>query len=79
MMSGKKGQNRKSSRKSKSNFPGQNSKGTHINISGAGLLKHSPNKRNAIKLLEFLSDKAQKHIVNNTLSILFLRMLIHTH
>ena len=68
MMSGKKGTGqKKAAEKVSPIFPGQNSKGTHINISGAGLLKHSPNKRNAIKLLEFfLSDKAQKHIVNNT-------------
>ena len=31
-----------------------------MNISGGGILKHAPNKANAIKLLEFLSgDKAQ--------------------
>ena len=68
MMSGKKGtEQKKAAEKVSPIFPGQNSKGTHINISGAGLLKHSPNKKNAIKLLEFfLSDKAQKHIVNNT-------------
>ncbi len=34
--------------------------GTHVNISGAAIAKHSPNKANAIKLLAFLvSDKAQ--------------------
>ncbi|NLY63739.1 MAG: Fe(3+) ABC transporter substrate-binding protein [Alcaligenaceae bacterium] len=34
--------------------------GTHVNITGAALAKHSPNKENAIKLLEFLvSEKAQ--------------------
>lgn len=34
--------------------------GTHVNISGAALAKHSPNKDNAIQLLEYLvSDKAQ--------------------
>ena len=38
-----------------------------MNISGGGILKHAPNKANAIKLLEFLLTKeAQKHIVNNT-------------
>ena len=38
-----------------------------MNISGAGLLKFSPNKNNAIKLINFLLTKeAQKHIVNNT-------------
>ena len=41
-------------------FPNQETRGTHINISGAGVVKHSKNKENAIKLLEFLaSPKAQ--------------------
>ncbi len=35
--------------------------GTHVNISGASVAKNSPNRANAIKLLEFLvSDEAQK-------------------
>jgi len=38
-------------------FPNQDNRGTHINISGAGLLKYAPNKDNAIKLLEFLLSK----------------------
>ncbi len=34
--------------------------GTHVNISGAAIAKYSPNKANAIKLLEFLvSEEAQ--------------------
>ena len=38
-----------------------------MNISGGGILKHAPNKKNAIKLLEFLvTPEAQKHIVDNT-------------
>lgn len=44
-------------------FPdqGANERGTHINISGAGVVKHSKNKNNAVKFLEFLvSPKAQK-------------------
>ena len=42
-------------------------RGTHMNISGGGILKNAPNKANAIKLLEFLvTSEAQKHIVNNT-------------
>ena len=41
-------------------FPNQNDRGTHINISGAGVAKYSKNKENAVKLLEFLvSPKAQ--------------------
>lgn len=42
-------------------FPNQNGRGTHINISGAGVTRHSARKENAVKLLEFLSDDlAQK-------------------
>lgn len=42
-------------------FPNQNDRGTHINISGAGVVKHSKNRENAIKFIEFLSSKkAQK-------------------
>ena len=41
-------------------FPNQDDRGTHINISGAGVTKYAPNKENAIKLIEFLtSEKIQ--------------------
>lgn len=36
-------------------FPNQEDRGTHVNISGAGILKTSPNKEAAIQFLEFLS------------------------
>jgi len=36
-------------------FPNQETTGTHVNVSGAGVVKTSKNKDNAIKLLEFLS------------------------
>ncbi len=38
-------------------FPNQGRTGTHINISGIGLTKHSKNKENAIKLIEYLTDQ----------------------
>lgn len=42
------------------NFPA-GKHGTHVNISGVALAKHSPNKENAVKLVEYLSgEKAQK-------------------
>ncbi len=42
-------------------FPNQGDRGTHVNISGAAVLKFSKNKENAVKLLEYLvSDSAQK-------------------
>lgn len=37
-------------------FPNQDTTGTHVNVSGAGILKGSKNKENAVKLLEFLSS-----------------------
>ena len=41
-------------------FPNQGDRGTHVNISGAGILKAAPNRENAIKLLEYLvSPEAQ--------------------
>ena len=33
-------------------FPNQNDRGTHVNISGAGVLKNAPNKESAVKFLE---------------------------
>jgi len=68
MLSGKKGEEqKKAAKKILPYFPNQKERGTHMNISGAGILKYAPNKKNAIKLLEFLLTKdSQTHIVNNT-------------
>ena len=68
MLSGKKGPEQQvAAKKVLPFFPNQGDRGTHMNISGGGVLKHAPNKANAIKLLEFLLTKeAQEHIVNNT-------------
>jgi len=68
MLSGSKGpEQQAAAKKIKPFFPNQMGRGTHMNISGAGILKHAPNKKNAIKLLEFLvTTEAQEHIVNNT-------------
>ena len=42
-------------------FPNQADRGTHINVSGAGVTRHAPNRANAVRLLEFLvSDEAQR-------------------
>eukprot|EP01029_Cantina_marsupialis_P020467 TRINITY_DN4797_c0_g1_i2.p1 TRINITY_DN4797_c0_g1~~TRINITY_DN4797_c0_g1_i2.p1 ORF type:complete len:336 (+),score=74.82 TRINITY_DN4797_c0_g1_i2:46-1053(+) len=42
-------------------FPKFENGGTHINISGGGVIKTAPNKENAIKFLEFMASKdAQK-------------------
>lgn len=44
-------------------FPNQaeGERGTHVNVSGAGVTAHAPNRENAIRLLEFLaSEEAQQ-------------------
>ena len=42
-------------------FPNAADRGSHVNISGMALAKNSPNKANALKLMEFLaSEEAQK-------------------
>ncbi len=48
-------------------FPNQADRGTHVNVSGAGVVKHAKNRGNAVRLLEFLSDEfAQKlYAANN--------------
>jgi len=46
-------------------LPNQGNRGTHVNISGAGVLKHAPNKEAAILFLEYLaSDEAQNYFAN---------------
>ncbi|WP_332672525.1 Fe(3+) ABC transporter substrate-binding protein [Aromatoleum sp.] len=46
-------------------WPNQKTWGTHINVSGAGMLKNAPNKGAAVKFLEYLaSDDAQKYFAN---------------
>lgn len=43
------------------NFPNQQDRGSHINVSGAVITRHAPNKAAAEKLLTFLSgEKAQQ-------------------
>lgn len=46
-------------------WPNQTTTGTHINVSGAGMLKNSPHKGAAVKFLEYLaSDQAQRHFAD---------------
>ena len=50
-------------------FPnqGNNERGTHINISGFAMTKNASNKKNAMKLLEYLTGvEAQNTYVNNS-------------
>jgi iron(III) transport system substrate-binding protein len=46
-------------------FPNQNDRGTHINISGAGVTTHAPNKDNAVKLIEYLSGTTAQEFLAN--------------
>ena len=46
-------------------WPNQSTFGTHINISGGGMLKSAPHKEAAVKFLEYLSsDEAQAYFAN---------------
>ena len=46
-------------------FPNQSSWGTHVNISGAGVMKNAPNREAAIQFLEYLaSDDAQRYFAD---------------
>ena len=42
--------------------PGTAGRGAHVNISGAGVAKHSKNRANAIRLIEFLASKQAQEI-----------------
>lgn len=44
------------------NFPNQADRGAHVNVSGAVIAKHSPNKANAQKLLNFLTSKTAQSL-----------------
>lgn len=49
-------------------FPNNGGHGTHVNVSGGGVIKHAKNEANAIKLLEFLSsDEAQRVFAENNM------------
>lgn len=46
-------------------FPDQAGAGTHVNISGAGVVKTAPNRANAIRFLEYLTEeKAQRYFAD---------------
>lgn len=46
-------------------FPNQATTGTHVNISGAGVIRTAPNRDNAIRFLEYLTtDAAQKYFAD---------------
>jgi iron(III) transport system substrate-binding protein len=43
-------------------FPNQEGRGAHINISGGGVAKHSRNKEEAIRFLEFLTSREAQNL-----------------
>ncbi len=47
-------------------FPNQENRGTHINISAAGVTRHAPNKENAVRFLEFLSGEQAQEVFAGT-------------
>ena len=46
-------------------FPNQKDRGTHINVSGAGITASSKYKKDAIKFLEFLTMKRAQQVFGN--------------
>jgi iron(III) transport system substrate-binding protein len=46
-------------------FPNQSSWGTHVNVSGAGVMKNAPHRDAAVRFLEYLaSDEAQRYFAD---------------
>ena len=46
-------------------LPNQKDRGTHVNISGAGVMRHAPNREAAVLFLEYLAgDEAQNYFAN---------------
>ena len=43
-------------------FPNQKGRGTHINVSGAGVIKSAKNKENAVKFIEYLSSAEAQEV-----------------
>lgn len=43
-------------------YPNQSDRGTHMNVSGVSLTASSPNREEAIKLMEFMADKQAQQI-----------------
>lgn len=59
-------ENQKIASQLKVHWPDQQGTGTHVNISGAALLKHAPNSAAALRLMEFLaSDSSQQWYAEN--------------
>ncbi|SEK94385.1 iron(III) transport system substrate-binding protein [Colwellia chukchiensis] len=48
------------------NFPNQNNRGAHVNISGMAMAKYAPNKANALALMNFLVSEPAQHMYAET-------------
>lgn len=49
-------------------FPNQGGRGTHVNVSGAGVAKNAPNRENAVKFVEFLvTPEAQRYLADTSM------------
>lgn len=47
-------------------FPNQDGRGTHVNVSGAGVARHAPNQENAIRFIEYLSSADAQQVFAET-------------
>ena len=43
-------------------FPNQEGRGAHVNISGGGVARYAPNKENAVRFLEYLTEESSQKI-----------------
>ena len=65
LLKSEKPEEQKAVREGRRRLPNQKSFGTHMNISGAGVLKNAPHREAAIQFLEYLaSDEAQTYFAN---------------
>jgi len=61
MLASSKAEDREAARKLKVAWPNQDGRGTHVNISGGGVVATAKNREHAVALLEYLvSDEAQR-------------------
>ncbi len=65
LLKSQKAEDREAAAKAGVIWPDQGGRGTHINVSGAGVLKSAPNRNSAVKFLEYLaSDEAQRYFAD---------------
>ena len=67
MLNSKNEKDRKAAKKVSIFWPNQETFGTHINLSGAGIIKNSKNYKNAVIFLEFLSSKKAQEIYTKSI------------